>query len=131
MKRSRSMIPSKYLVYNKLKELKTNLLQKQYEKGWNETNPTYGYCYIVSEAIYHYSEEKNIKAYCMNLGDMGTHWFLKLDEKIIDYTSDQFPFELDYAKAIGKGFMKGSIKTSNGYISKRGYEMAKHLELTS
>lgn len=55
----------------------------------------------------------------MNLGEgIGTHWFIQVNGEIKDFTSAQFDFELDYSKAIGKGFFKGSVKTEKGYISK-------------
>ena len=113
----------------KLQQLGNRLLKQPYKEQWRPENPTYGYCYIVSEAIYHYAPEK-IKAYCMNLGpSWGTHWYITINNEIKDFTRKQFPFELDYRQAKGKGFFKGAIQTPRGFISKRGYEMASLLEL--
>lgn len=122
---------TQHIVEEKLKEIGSTLLKQPYIQQWKEENCTYGYCYIVSEAFYHYLEEEHVRTYCMNLGDEGTHWFLKINDKIVDYTYKQFSHPLDYTKAICKGFFKGSVKTKRGYISKRGYEMAKHLGLTT
>lgn len=115
-------------VNHKLKELNGKLLKKQYSELWTEDNPTLGYCYIVSEAIYHYFKGE-IKAFCINMGELGTHWYTTIDDEVVDYTGEQFGEPLNYSKGVCKGFFKGSYKTDKGYISKRGYEMAKHLEL--
>lgn len=116
-------------VRQKLLSLNGSMLKKEYAKKWSRDNPTLGYCYIVSEALYHYLEG-DIKAFCINLGsELGTHWFVKIDGIVTDYTGEQFSEPIDYSKAIGKGFFKGSVQTPKGFISKRGFEMAKHLEL--
>lgn len=121
------MYIERYLITESLKNIGNRLLKDKYKIKWSEDNPTYGYCYIVSECIYHYSNNENLIPMCMNLGkEIGTHWYLKDKETndIIDFTGEQFDFEIDYNKGIGKGFMKGSVKTEKGYISKRGYELA-------
>jgi len=64
--------------------------------------------YIVSELVYH---ELSIKGYelfpfVMRLPGGGTHWFLKNKEGgIIDYTKDQYNYELDYSTAIRRSFL--------------------------
>lgn len=118
-------------IYSTLRFIGNKLLKNPYKNKWTLENPTYGYCYIVTEAIYHFTDEDYIPQ-CLNLGnDIGVHWYLKdkNSKKIIDFTSTQFDFKIDYSKGIGKGFMKGSISTKKGFISKRGYEMAKLLKL--
>lgn len=124
------MFPTKSDVRNKLIQLGSSLLKGNYVNNWSKNNPTYGYCYIVSEALFHYLNEDNIEVYCMNFGHpYGTHWFLKVNNEVIDYTDEQFPFEVPHEKAKRKGFFKGSVKTDKGFISRRGYEMAKILKL--
>jgi len=118
---------SQSFVRNKLVELNGEMLKSPYKKRWTKDNPTLGYCYIVSEALYHYID--NVKAFCISMGELGTHWYVTIDNSIVDFTGEQFNDEVDYSKGIGKGFFKGSVKTDKGYISKRGYEMAKHLGL--
>lgn len=118
-------------VESKLQEIGAKLLKKPYVNHWRQDNCTYGYCYVVSEAFYHYLDEANVHAYCLNLGDDGTHWYLKVNDEWIDFTHKQFNYPINYAKGVRKGFFKGSVKTKRGYISKRGYEMAKHLGLTT
>ncbi len=114
------------------KELGNILLNKKYRDNWAINNPTYGYCYILSEVIYHYCEG-DFKVYCVNLkeqGINGVHWYLKdSDGKIIDYTGNQFGFEIDYNKGKGIGFLKGKHKTERGYISDRGKRLAKYFGL--
>ena len=117
----------KSFVVDKLRELGGDLLSSVYKKRWTADNPTLGYCYIVSEALYHYLDS-DVKAYCISM-ENGTHWYVRVDGEIVDFTGDQFEVPVDYGKGIGKGFFKGSIKTDRGYISKRGYAMALHLGL--
>lgn len=112
-----------------LKNIGSSLLHKNYQKNWTEENPTYGYCYIISEAIYHYTYLENPEIYYINLGKHGVHWFLKSKEKIIDFTAEQFKFPIPYQDAKRIGFLKGSIPTSKGFISKRGFKIAKNLNL--
>lgn len=123
----KELVVDKRIVVNKLRDLDGELLKKEYKNRWTPDNPTLGYCYIVSEALYHYLDNE-VKAYCISM-DNGTHWYVTVDGEIVDFTGDQFDFPVDYGKGIGKGFFKGSVKTARGYISKRGYEMALHLGL--
>lgn len=124
------MITQKF-VNAKLIELGNKLLKKPYKDKWSADNPTFGYCYIVSEALYHFGGYNDPKPYVVNFGEeIGTHWWLlDADGLVIDYTSLQFDFEVDYSLGRRAVFFKGGIKTDKGYISKRGYEMAKILEL--
>lgn len=119
------------IVNEKLIELGGNMLKPHYKKQWTADNPTFGYCYIVSEAIYHYGDSE-YEPYCINYGEgIGTHWFLidKHSGEIIDFTQDQFPFKVDHSIGRRQAFLKGGTKTSRGWISKRGKQMAIHLGL--
>ena len=114
-----------------LAEIGPQLLSAEYKKGWTKGNPCWGYCYIVSEAIYHYCAEKTV-SYCVNLGrGYGNHWFLQSINGVKDYTSEQFSFRVPYHLAQRRSFLQGSIKTPRGFISKRGYNMAVLMGLTS
>ncbi len=94
---------------------------------WKPSNPTYGYCYLVSEAIYHISEEILVP-HIINLGSrFGVHWFLKYNDAIIDYTANQFNFSLDYKLARKCEFLNGSIETDKGFISIRGNKFLQYL----
>lgn len=118
-------------VNEKLKELGDSMLKNPYKKQWTEDNPTFGYCYVVSEAIYHYGDGE-YEPYCYNYGnEYGTHWFLKDKEsgEVVDFTANQFPFEVDTSLFKRQAFLKGGMKTERGWISKRGKQMAIHLGL--
>lgn len=118
-------------VNQKLKELGNSMLKKPYKDLWTEDNPTFGYCYIVSEAIYHYGGGE-YESYSHNYGEgYGVHWFLKDKDsgEVIDFTANQFPFEVDPNLFRRRAFFKGGIKTDKGWISKRGHQMAIHLGL--
>lgn len=121
-------IESQLLVRSKLKKLNGELLKKPYIDLWSEKNPTFGYCYILSESLYHYID-KDVRAFCINMGELGNHWYVTINGSIVDFTGEQFKDPIDYSKGVGKGFLKGSIETNKGYISKRGYQMAKYLGL--
>ena len=114
-----------------LKEIGPNLLKPKYRKEWSKDNPTYGYCYIVSEVLYHYVYE-NVVPCVINYGEgIGTHWFVKDRDtgKVFDFTEKQFNFSVEHEVGLPKGFMKGKYKTNKGYISQRGYQLAQHLGL--
>jgi hypothetical protein len=117
-------------INNKLTILGDSLLKKEYKNKWNTNKPTTGYCYIVCEAIFHYVEENDIQIYYINLGkEIGVHWFLKYNNNIIDFTANQFDFPVDYSKGKRIGFFKGKYQTKKGFISERGYQIAKILNL--
>lgn len=112
-------------------ELGNSLLKPFYRKDWKESKPTWGYCYIISEALYHYVYP-DTQSYIVNFNEIegmkGVHWFLiDSNHNIIDFTANQFKFKVPYGVAKRAHFFQGSIVAPRGLISKRGYEMAKHL----
>lgn len=111
----------------KLSLLGNTLLHPRYKSQWSLINPTYGYCYLLSEALFHFLDETDLQSYCINLGDT-THWFLKQND-IIDFTAKQFNFLVDYNKAKHTAFLKGKHPTERGYISAKGLAMAEYLGL--
>ena len=122
-------LPQKESVKARLQDLGPRLLKANYKAKWSEDNPCWGYCYLVSEAVYHYCLEKTVPR-CVNLGEgYGNHWFLDKNGEPVDYTAEQFGFKVPHHKGIKRQFMKGSVKTERGAISKRGYEMARWLGL--
>lgn len=125
-------LPEKTFVHEKLRILGNSLLKAPYKNQWTEDNPSLGYCYVVSEAFYHYSGlEEKLTPYVMSFPNGTTHWFLRTpDDKIIDYTADQFPFKVDYSLGVRCPFFKGGVQTDKGFISKRGQIVAELLELT-
>lgn len=119
-------------------------LKKEYRNLWTPEVPVIGYCYVVSEAIYYIMKSKGKQLYphVMRVfpdrseytGSPGetlhgtvydTHWYL-LNESgsIIDYTSNQYDFELKYGTGKRCGFL-----TKNP--SRRGKELIKLLHSLS
>ncbi len=118
-------------VNDKLRLLGNRFLKEPYKSRWSEDNPTLGYCYIVSEAFYHYGGLENPVPYVMSFPDGGTHWWLRDGDKIVDFTGNQFPEKVDYSKGVRCPFFKGGVTTPNGgHISKRGQHIAELLGLS-
>jgi hypothetical protein len=90
--------------------------------------PTTGYCYLLSEVLYHYAFQDS-ESYVINLGPHGTHWFLKNHNAIIDWTADQYNFKVDYSTARRATFFKGTHQTRRGFISQKGFLLAKYLKV--
>lgn len=117
-----------------LLELGPALLKPEWKRKWTRDRPTTGYCYLVSEVIWHFYDEYT-EPYCVNLDralgvtGMGTHWWVVgCNGQIIDFTSDQFNFPIPYALGKRTAFFKGAVQTRDGlFISKRGFELAKKL----
>lgn len=99
----------KYLLLNngttkeKIKKLiKQNLTPDLLKKGFNEK----AHCYVASEAFYYLMGGKlqGYGIYRMKI-DGVTHWWIKKDKEIIDLTSDQFNFKIDYSKGRHSAFL--------------------------
>jgi len=108
-----------------------NLLKPKYREEWTEENYLRGYCYLVSEVLYHYVPTfKDYRPYMIYMTESETHWFLKNDQTgdIADYTAGQYG-GIPYQLAMKRGFFKGSIQTERGFISKNGHKLAKMLKL--
>lgn len=90
---------------------------------WTADRPTTGYCYVVSELVYHYSNIRT-QPYTLTHTDGGTHWFLKTKStgEIIDLTADQIDGDFDYDSGIRRSFLTKQI-------SKRGRILAQLLGL--
>lgn len=120
------------LVESVLRELGSSMLKKPYKDMWSEGNPTLGFCYVVSEALFHYSGLRNLTPMVLSFPEGGTHWWLKTaDGDIIDFTSGQFDFAIDYESGVRCPFFKGGVATEHGFISKRGQIVAEALGLTT
>jgi hypothetical protein len=127
------------------------MLKSEYRSKWSVDNPTYGYCYLVSELLYHYVYP-NSKSYTIDLSSVGedTHWFLKNNGKIIDYTGIQFQyitpnknnegrffdfengdytFKVPYPKARRTAFFDGKYRTTRGLISERSVQLGEKFGL--
>jgi len=85
--------------------LTPDLLKSKF-RGKSE-NRLWGHCYVASETFYHLRGGKELyQVKRMKVGKVN-HWFLlrKEDEEIVDITSGQFDFELDYSTAINAVFL--------------------------
>lgn len=99
-------------------------LKHPYKEQWIPERPTTGYCYVVSEVVYHFLAPKGSKSYVLRTGKNATHWFIKQPNgKIIDLTSDQFDTPVDYEKGKAQAFLTKKI-------SKRGAMLANLLGLS-
>lgn len=91
--------------------LTDSLLSKEWlEKKKNESSchPTFGHCYLATEAAYHLlgGKKNGWKPYYLKQ-DKESHWFLKHESgDILDITAEQFgATPIRYADARGKGFL--------------------------
>ena len=115
----------KYQLGAKLKRIGPKFLKPEWKKKWTRNRPTTGYCYLISEICFHYLYP-NTEAYVMRVNG-GTHWFLKSQGKIIDWTGDQFQTKVLYERGRHAAFFQGSVKTSRGFISKKAHLLAQQL----
>lgn len=71
-------LPTEEFVLERLRSLGNVLLKKPYKSMWSEGNPALGYCYVVSEAFYHYGNiEGKLTPQVISFADGSTHWYLK------------------------------------------------------
>jgi hypothetical protein len=108
---------------NIIRNLSDDLLSKEWlsRKG-HSYDPTFGHCYIATEAAFHLLGGKPTgwKPYHLCCKD-GSHWFLKHESGIIfDPTADQFEGDtIPYQDAVGKGFLtKHPSKRAQKLIAK-------------
>ena len=102
------------------------LLKPKFRKEWKESNYQRGYCYLVSEVLYHFVPQfKDFTPRIMHISPDETHWFKKKKKtgEIADYTSAQYQFMLEYTLSTKKAFLNGSVKTSRGYASKKSVKL--------
>lgn len=103
-----------------------NLLKPKFKKEWEKSNYQRGYCYLVSEVLYHFiAEFKDFTPRMMYIDPGETHWFLMNEEtgEIADYTSAQYPFVLEYTLSTKRAFFNGSVPTARGYASKNSVKL--------
>lgn len=97
-------------------------LKVPFKKTWSENNPTTGFCYVVSEFVYHYLAPTGSKVMRVFVSETkNNHYFIQWpDGTVIDFTVDQFKNLPPYAKAKGCAFQTPSP-------SKRTKELAELL----
>jgi hypothetical protein len=86
-----------------------DLLKPAFRRQWTPANPSYGFCYIASEALWHTgAREQGYVPHC-GRDDAGVvHWWLQRVEDILDPTADQYLSQgltPPYARGRGCGFL--------------------------
>lgn len=94
----------KELLHNALKEMGSKYLVVDKDK-WSSEKPTTGYCYVVSEVVYHYYAPRGTRPARLENSERSSHWFLVYPGNVvIDLTLDQNPEPFDYHKAEFRNF---------------------------
>ena len=108
-------------LHSALRQMGKKGLKPQYRDRWTPERPTTGYCYVVTDVIFHYLAPEGSKPYVVRMnGD--THYYLKLPNgEIVDDTSDQYDEPVPYEKGKPYPFPKK--------ISPRGKKLAELLGL--
>jgi len=110
-------------LHDALRQMGRKHLKKQYKDDWTPERPTTGYCYVVTEVVYHCLAPEGSRAYCMKTEPGDTHWYIVTPGgEVVDQTSDQFDDPVDYSKGKPQNFLTKSI-------SKRGRMLAELLGL--
>jgi hypothetical protein len=109
-------------LHDALRQMGTKYLKPPWRKEWSKERPTTGYCYVVSEVIYHYLAPKGSRPFVIK-NENYNHWFIRdPDGSPIDQTADQFDEPVDYT--LGKPH---NFRTKP--ISNRGRVLAELLGL--
>lgn len=93
----------KNLIEKIVRHLSSDLLSKKYSV---QKHPLGGHCYIVSETLFHLlkGKYKSVKSYVIVFSNGTTHWFLRVNGKIVDPTAAQFK-TIPYDRARACGFL--------------------------
>ncbi len=88
------------------------LLKRPYREGWSPQNPTWGFCYIASEACWHMlgGFESPWRPVWARDQEGGTHWWLEhiLTKERLDPTADQYLLLGEtppYSQGVRAGFL--------------------------
>lgn len=109
-------------LHDALRKMGEKHLKQPYKTQWTPERPTTGYCYVVTEMVYHCLAPRGSKSYVLKTEDIN-HWFIRQPNgQVIDLTADQFDIPLQYEKGKPQAFL-----TKN--ISKRGQILADLLGL--
>jgi hypothetical protein len=117
------------------------LLREPWRSRWSRRNPTTGFCYLLSEVLYHYVYLTAEPYYVKIRGE--THWYLVQPltqgtvwsppyHQVLDWTWRQFGKRWcpgAWERGRHAAFFRGAIQTPRGTISRRGFELAKLLGL--
>lgn len=99
-----------------------DLLKPTFKKEYDKKHKSYGMCYITSELLY-YLLKDNYKCLIkrMKWEDV-SHWFLVVNNHIIDLTKKQFKTEPNYSESKRASFLttklsKRALKLKNKFIN--------------
>lgn len=122
-----SRIPTQDEMDAKLLDLGNRLVHADWKARWTPERPATGYCYIVTEVLWHYGLAEGRPEY-LKLPEGGTHWYLRAaDGTVTDLTASQFETPPDYSTGKSGSFYPGKHATPRGLISERGYLLAQYL----
>lgn len=87
---------------------------------WSSDKPTTGYCYVVSEVVYHFYAPRGTKPARLENAGTSSHWFLVYPgNMVIDLTLDQNPEPFDYHKAEYRDFYTADISARARVLAKK------------
>lgn len=105
-------------LHDALRQMGRKHLRSQYKDRWTPERPTTGYCYVVTEVIYHFLVPEGYRPRVMKTGGNDTHWFLEgQDGKVIDLTDDQFDERLNYSAGKPQNFMTTEISRRGAILA--------------
>ena len=101
--------------------LSPDLLKPRYRAQNMAGNPSFGHCYVASEAFYHLRGGKAAGwvPVCVRIGG-DTHWWLRGPKgEIVDLTADQFKAPIPYAAGRGAGFLTSAPSARAAEVIRR------------
>jgi len=105
-------------LHDALRQMGKKHLRPQYKDRWTPERPTTGYCYVVTEVIYHYVAPEGYRPRVMKTSGNDTHWFLeRQDGKVIDLTDDQFDERLNYSAGKPQNFMTTEVSNRGAILA--------------
>ncbi len=116
--------------------LTPDLLKPEYREG-NRTNPSYGHCYVATEALYHLLQQHGVSGGWSPVRARDSsgvvHWWLESsDGWIEDPTEDQYPDDDSAPHDHGRrgGFLtKRPSKRAQVVIDRVNYSLYNHSKL--
>lgn len=118
---------NKDVLHRSLLRMGKTHLKKEMKDSWSPDNVTRGYCYVVSEMVYHYFNDGSLRPFILtNIPDEPiSHRYLMSDDMIIDLTGDQFKNKtINYSLGKPSPFMwvKGGGPSKRTVELKRIYD---------
>ena len=86
-----------------IKHIQENLTDDLRLPKYRGPNKMSGYCYVASEALYHLLDRKPTPMQIKHNGI--SHWYLMIDNEVVDITVEQFDTVPDYMKGRRRGFL--------------------------